>query len=217
MKKDYRTDDLNELYNLLLKNNTFYFNKLDNGLYPAADLEEKNSYTNYDKVWVRDNIFVAYTHYINGKKEEAIQTVRALGSFFYKHKHRFETIIKGTSDFNNPMNRPHIRFNGADLSEAPENWAHAENDALGYYFWFLNKLANENEITFTEEEKKLFTLFILYFKKIEFWQDEDSGHWEETRKTEASSIGPVTRALVEALSFLEKNPSFNFFFLRVAG
>ena len=210
IKEEYQPNDIKTLFNLLQKNNTFYFNKLDNSLYPAADLGEKNIYTNYDKVWVRDNIFIAYAHYINGKKEQAIQTVRTLGRFFYKHKHRFENIINGTLDYNNPMNRPHIRFNGADLSESTETWAHAENDALGYYFWFLNKLINENEITFTEEENVLFALFIFYFKKIKFWQDEDSGHWEETRKIEASSIGPVTKALIEALSFLEKNPSFEF-------
>ncbi len=212
IREEYHPDDLNSIFNLLQENNTFFFNKLENGLYPAADLGDKNIYTNYDKVWVRDNIFIAYTHYINGKKQEAIQTVRSLGKFFYKHKHRFEDIINNTSDFNNPMNRPHIRFNGSDLSESPENWAHAENDALGYYFWFLNQLANNKEVTFTDEETELFSLFILYFKKIEFWQDEDSGHWEETRKIEASSIGPVTRSLVEALEFLRQNPLINFSF-----
>jgi phosphorylase kinase alpha/beta subunit len=212
IKDRYNSSELKHLFNLLKSNKTFYFRNLRNGLFPAADLSSDNSYTNYDKVWVRDNIFVAYTHYLNGMENEAIQTVRSLSAFFYKYKHRFEDIINGKTDFNIPMNRPHIRFNGADLSESPEIWAHAENDALGYYFWFLTKLANEKKLTFTEEEKHLFSLYILFFQKIEFWKDEDSGHWEETRKIEASSIGPVTRALVEALTFLEENPHTIFSF-----
>ena len=37
----------------------------------------------------------------------------------------------------------------------------------------------------------------LYFQAIRYWQDEDSGHWEERRKIEASSIGAVVAGLRE--------------------
>jgi phosphorylase kinase alpha/beta subunit len=40
-------------------------------------------------------------------------------------------------------------------------------------------------------------LFAPYFNKISFWQDEDSGHWEEERKISASSIGTVIAGLHE--------------------
>lgn len=212
IKDKYRPEDLRELFELLNKNNTFYFKKLTNGLFPAADLGDQNSYTNYHKVWVRDNFYIAYSHYVNGKEEECIQVVRSLGNFFYKYKHRFENVINGTADYTNPMNRPNIRFNGDDLSESTENWAHAQNDALGYYFWLLIKLANEKKIELSNEEQYLFVLFILYFQKLEFWKDEDSGHWEETRKIEASSIGPVTAALIKALTYLKDNASVDFAF-----
>lgn len=95
------------------------------------------------------------------------------------------------------MNRPHIRFNGNNLSEINEKWAHAQNDALGYFLWFFCKLANAKEIIPTESQKQLLALFALYFDKIQYWQDEDNGHWEEAKKIEASSIGVVIVALTE--------------------
>jgi phosphorylase kinase alpha/beta subunit len=39
--------------------------------------------------------------------------------------------------------------------------------------------------------------FPAYFEAIAYWEDADSGHWEEARKVESSSIGPVVAALSE--------------------
>jgi phosphorylase kinase alpha/beta subunit len=38
-------------------------------------------------------------------------------------------------------------------------------------------------------------LFPPYLQAIEYWQDEDNGHWEEAAKVEASSVGVVVAAL----------------------
>lgn len=39
------------------------------------------------------------------------------------------------------------------------------------------------------------TRLVRYLKAIHFWQDEDSGHWEEQRKVSASSLGTVVAGL----------------------
>ena len=54
-------------------------------------------------------------------------------------------------------------------------------------------------------ERKLLSLFARYFEKIRYWQDEDSGHWEEARKIEASSIGVVVGALEEFQALARAN------------
>ena len=41
----------------------------------------------------------------------------------------------------------------------------------------------------------MLTRLVRYFAAIRFWQDEDSGHWEEQRKVSASSIGTVVAGL----------------------
>ena len=52
---------------------------------------------------------------------------------------------------------------------------------------------------------ELLALFALYFERIRYWEDEDSGHWEERRKVEASSIGTVVAGLRALRELLAKN------------
>jgi phosphorylase kinase alpha/beta subunit len=103
------------------------------------------------------------------------------------------------------MNRPHIRFDGKTLEEVKEKWAHAQNDALGYFLWLFSKLVNEKQLRPTQDQLDALALFPLYFQAIRFWEDEDSGHWEEVRKVSASSIGVVIAGL-EELRKLISNP-----------
>jgi phosphorylase kinase alpha/beta subunit len=197
---------LKDILDLLIKKDSFLFPSLKNGLFPAANLQVESKYTGYSNVWIRDNIYIDCAHYLNGKTDIAIKNINAFTEYFIRHKWRFEKIIAGELDFNDPMNRPHIRFNGDDLSEIKQKWAHAENDALGYFLWFFCKLYNEHAIAeLNAAQTELLALFALYFDKIAYWQDEDSGHWEEVRKIEASSIGVVVAALGELNKIIIEN------------
>ena len=212
IKDSYEPGDIQNIFELLDRNGTFTFPVLSNGLFPAANLEASSLYTGYSNVWVRDNIYVAYAHYLNGETETTLRNVKILVKYFLKHNWRFEEIIAGELDYNEPMNRPHIRFNGEDLSEIPQKWAHAENDALGYFLWLFCKIHREIGTTITDEERELSALFALYFEAIRYWEDEDSGHWEEMRKIEASSIGVVVGGLTELQRLLkrERSDGFNY-------
>ena len=193
----YSIHQCNEIYNLLIKRGTFDFHKLRNGLFPAANLRADAEYTGYSYVWVRDNIYVAFAHQLEGRTSVAVENVKTLAKYFLKHKFRFETIIDGTADFHDPMNRPHVRFDGENLIETSQKWAHAQNDALGYFMWLFCLLHNCGVCPFSLEEKELLVLFTNYYLTICYWQDEDSGHWEEARKVESSSIGVVMHGLQE--------------------
>lgn len=134
----------------------------------------------------------------------------ALRHYFFKHRARFSSIIEGKADKNDPMQRPHVRFNGETLDEIDQKWPHAQNDALGYALWMVFRLANENRYTLSPLDYKLYSLFPPYFEAIEYWHDQDSGHWEEARKVESSSIGVVVAALSEMKQFMKKNQSARF-------
>jgi phosphorylase kinase alpha/beta subunit len=56
-------------------------------------------------------------------------------------------------------------------------------------------LAREKLLKPQPDDLKTLALFPLYFQAICYWKDEDSGHWEEDGKIEASSIGPVIAGL----------------------
>ena len=49
--------------------------------------------------------------------------------------------------------------------------------------------------------------FPQYFDAIRFWQDEDSGHWEEIRKLSASSIGTVVAGLRALVRLADRQPA----------
>lgn len=207
IRSHYSPVDIKNILVRLLEKEALTFPRLENGLFPAAELDEETEYTGYSNVWVRDNIHVAHAHYVWGKTDIAVQNAQTLMAYFTKHRSRFEKIIDQPPLAKNVMNRPHVRFNGNTLEENPENWPHAQNDALGYFLWFYCLLVREGWISLTESDVKTLALFPLYFRAIAFWQDEDSGHWEETRKIEASSIGTVVAGL-KALRQLNLNANF---------
>jgi Glycosyl hydrolases family 15 len=207
VKDRYELRDLQNISLLLIEKEVFKFPALDNGLFPAAIVAASTEYTGYSAVWVRDNIYVAYSHYILGEIDIALKAVNCLMKYFQKHRIRFENIINSNTDPKNVMERPHIRFNGENLDEINQSWEHAQNDALGYFLWFYCKLISDKVLHPSQQDVETLALFPLYFDAVSYWQDEDSGHWEETRKIEASSIGAVVASL-KTLKQLSMESSF---------
>ena len=196
LRDTYSAQQLQDLRTLLTEQGTFDFPVFEHGLFPAAPPGQPGGATSpYRFAWLRDNVYVAYSHYVNGRVDGAVKNVRNLAAYFIKHQRRFTDIIAGTSDPADPMSRPHVRFEAARLEEVPQKWAHAQNDALGYFLWLLCRLSNDGALTLDQAHRRLIELFVRYFRTIRFWEDEDSGHWEEARKISASSIGVVTAAL----------------------
>jgi hypothetical protein len=195
VKDSYALKDIQNISVLLREKGVFQFPALDNGLFPAAIVATSTEYTGYSAVWIRDNIYVAYAHYLIGAVDVVLKTMSCLMQYFRKHRIRFEKIINHDVDPHNVMERPHIRFNGENLSEINQPWEHAQNDALAYFLWFYCQLIRDEVLYPTQEDIEILALFPLYFKAITYWQDEDSGHWEEGRKVEASSIGVVVASL----------------------
>lgn len=206
IKSRYSLTDIQNLSTFLRDRGTFEFPILATGLFPAAVLTDETEYTGYASVWVRDNVKIAHAHYVIGKVEIARTTMRSLMSYFQKHQWRFIQIVEGEANPDDVMNRPHVRFDGNSLEEIDEKWAHAQNDALGYFLCFYCELARVGIIQPQAEELKVLALFPLYFQAIRYWEDEDSGHWEEVRKIEASSIGTVVAGL-QSLDRLLQNES----------
>jgi phosphorylase kinase alpha/beta subunit len=208
---DYMAADLSVLRGFLEQKGVFIFQSFPNGLFPAA-AALSGDVSGYQYVWVRDNVHIAHAHYVCGDKATAGRTLSTLMRYFQKYANRFEDIIgdKTKTVATDPMNRPHIRFDGGKLEEISQPWAHAQNDALGYFLWCYCKLAREGIVNHNENELECLAKFPLYFQAIEYWQDWDSGHWEETRKVSASSIGTVVAGLREFEILLEQKQLWSY-------
>ena len=204
IREHYTRADLDRLEKFLTERGVLKFRPLKSGLYPAVQTESTAS--GYQNVWVRDNVFVAYAHAANGRADVAVTIVRALTTYFSKYLFRFDDIISGAVDASDPMQRVHVRFAGDTLEELQQKWSHAQNDALGYFVWLLCTLASARVLAVSADDLALMERFLGYFRAIRFWRDEDSGHWEERRKVEASSIGVVTGGLNALQTMLRGMP-----------
>jgi GH15 family glucan-1,4-alpha-glucosidase len=127
-------------------------------------------------------------------------------------KNRFKSMLADPTQkdkVGETMPRPHVRFDGDKLEEIlTEWWDHAQNDALGYFVWLYAEIvlfplrqSSRSEVLIKPKEwethLETLGLFLRYFEAIEYWKDKDSGHWEETRKVSASSIGAVVAGLIK--------------------
>ncbi len=175
---------------------TFRFPTLASGLFSASASEADDfGMTGYRHAWVRDSVQIAHALWRTDQPGMAVRAVEALMSFFQKYRHRFTDIIDGRADAHDPQQRPHIRFDGDHLTEVDEKWAHAQNDALGAFLWIYLRMISEGVLRPSPAQWDILADFPAYFRSVKYWEDEDSGHWEETRKIAASSIGIVVAAL----------------------
>lgn len=196
LKDHYRADDVRAITRHLIEHGTFQFPTLSSGLFSAALTHSEDlEYTGYQNVWVRDNIYIAHHFHVLGEHDRAVRAVSAITRFLHTQRGKLRDIIVGKADPQNVMLRPHIRFDGEKLAEVSERWAHAQNDAIGYWLWLASQLARAGHWQPTGDDIKLLANFVEYLAAIRFWEDEDSGHWEEARKVEASSIGAATAGL----------------------
>lgn len=194
LSDDSTADEVKRLLSFLEEQGTFRFPTLSNGLFSAAAGESEEFHlTGYRNVWVRDNVHIAHAHAQWGEVDKAVKCTKSLMTYFVKYRQRLTEINAGRLDPDEPMNRPHIRFDGDYLLELDEKWSHAQNDAMGGFLWLAGKLAEQ--CRWTNQEQSVLDQVAAFLGTVRYWEDEDSGHWEEVRKIAASSIGIVMAAL----------------------
>jgi Glycosyl hydrolases family 15 len=185
-----------ECLQFLTNQGTFQFPSLATGLFSASASQAADfALTGYRNVWLRDTVHIAHGHWRWGETAVAVRAVKSLLEFYHLHAHRFDAWISGTADPNDVMQRPHIRFNGDLLAENSQKWSHAQNDALGGFLWLASQMAAVGDLQLSPNDWQVLQRVVGFLEAVRYWQDADSGHWEETRKVEASSIGVATAGL----------------------
>jgi GH15 family glucan-1,4-alpha-glucosidase len=175
----------------------------EHGICAASAGQGEEAASGYQNAWLRDNAMVAFSRFACGDSEFAFKTARGLTTFLKTQTEKMERIISKPKRKEEVQERPHIRFNAETLEESQEEWAHAQNDALGEAVWLRFLLANSGaEFALGAEEGELYGLMAAYFDAIQYWKDPDSGVWEEARKVNSSSIGAVMAGLREMEAYL---------------
>ncbi len=196
LRHRYTADDVARLAAFLRAEGTFRFEALPSGLYPAAQVDVDDP-SGYAAVWIRDNVHVAHALLVDGDADAARRTIDGLTTFLFGQRRRFAALLARELDPREPMNRPHIRFDGRSMNEIDVRWAHAQNDALGYYLWMSARMIDVGASEPTPRLCEVLAAVALFLELVDFPRDEDSGHWEETRKRGMSSVGAATAGLAE--------------------
>jgi len=99
-----------------------------------------------------------------------------------------------------------VRFDESFPAEETDLWSDKQNSALGYFMWLRCRLCCEGKMPMTGNHLRLLGLMFDYLGAIEYWSDEDTGHWQENEEAlKASSLGAVLAAIKEFRSVLKKN------------
>jgi Glycosyl hydrolases family 15 len=206
IRDEYDSDSLGRVRRWLELHGTHEIRPTAHGLFSASSSQASDSFTGYQNVWIRDCVMIANSFRVRGDTQIAIECARGLTEYFNLHKSRFRDIIEDRTKTlkEDVQRRPHIRFSSNALEELPEKWPHAQNDALGYALWLRVTLANSGDFPFDKVDWAVYGDFPAYFEAIQYWEDRDSGAWEEGRKINNSSIGAVVAGLAELRKYLAR-------------
>lgn len=164
--------------------------------------------TNYDAIWVRDNVWVYFSLLADpARRDDAKKLLLALWDYYATEAQieRFENVIADPGLKTDQMAMPHIRFDGkspelGDVLEdgKPQVWNHRQIDAHGLFFTALGEAVGKglvNKEDLTDRRGRVLSLYPIFLDKIEFWNYEDAGAWEELPRKNSSSIGLAARSL----------------------
>jgi GH15 family glucan-1,4-alpha-glucosidase len=163
--------------------------ELDNGLFLAAPSGD------YQRVWIRDNVYVAEGFEALGDWTTARRIYWGLLNILHRHSWKIDWAL-----WQRPQNgfeyiHPRYDLNGVEI---PDPWGFKQNDAIGILLYKVGHLEKKGVgILRSHADQHLLQKLVWYLHKIEYWQDADSGIWEENEETHASSIAACLRGLEE--------------------
>lgn len=171
------------------------------GLYTASLGEH---YTNY--VWIRDVYYQTKVN-LNNNSEAYIQTYRSLLDYYkglnYKYENKVDNLIKRPFPLDN-IRFIHPRFY-PNLNEITGNWGNLQIDTFGYFFLGIAEGMRKGlEIIRDDSDIDIINKLVKVLYKIQYWNIQDNGIWEEKEELHASSIGAVVSGLkaLEEVEFI---------------
>lgn len=150
--------------------------------------------TGYDKAWLRDNFYMSLAFERVGDWETARGIWRAILDVLLKHEYKIDWAAKEKPHAS--WQYIHARYHPETFEEFWEEWGNKQNDAVGAVLFKLADLETRGHgILATEDDKRIVQKLVDYLNTVQYWNDPDSGMWEEGEELHASSIGACVAAL----------------------
>ena len=173
IKQPLTVERLDKIRGILAPHLRIELNK--RGFAPAATrAEEGEDETNYDAIWVRDNVWVYYALLNDpARTSDARKLLLALWDYYATEPQieRFQGVINNPELAEDAMSMPHIRFDGsspnlADVYEngKPQVWNHRQIDAHGLFYTALGEAFEKGLLPATEMTPERARVLALYPK-----------------------------------------------------
>jgi GH15 family glucan-1,4-alpha-glucosidase len=162
------------------------------GLFAAS---KKDASTGYNKSWLRDNFYECLAFEVLDDWETVKKTYRALLDIFLKHEYKIDYAIMRKPKFRHEY--IHARFHPETFDEFWEEWGNKQNDSIGAILYKIGELEHHKKVRIleTEDDVRIVNKLVKYLASIHYWEDEDSGMWEEDEEIHASSVGACVAGL----------------------
>ncbi len=151
--------------------------------------------TGYDKSWLRDNFYECIAFEVVGDWKTVEKTYNALLTIFLKHEHKIDWAIKKKPE--HTFQFIHARFHPETFDEFWEEWGNKQNDAVGAILYRIGELEHNRKgsVIRNDAHRRIVNKLVLYLESIRYWEDDDSGMWEEDQELHASSVGACIAGL----------------------
>lgn len=124
------------------------------------------------------------------------KTYDALLNIFIKHEDKIDEAIKAKPT--DKQHYIHARYHPESFDEFWEEWGNKQNDAVGAILYMIGELevAHHQHILNTQDKKRIVQKLVDYLGSLRYWEDVDSGVWEENEEVHASSVGACLAGLI---------------------
>lgn len=158
--------------------------------------------TGYDKAWLRDNFYECLAFVAVGRWDIVHRTYDALLNIFLKYEWKIDHAIESKPDAKHKY--IHARFHPETFDEFWEEWGNKQNDAVGAILYMIGELevTHKQNTLYDDNRKRIVQKLIDYLGSLRYWEDVDSGVWEENEEVHASSVGACL-AGIKSISRLE--------------
>jgi phosphorylase kinase alpha/beta subunit len=161
------------------------------GLFVAA-LDKRTHYSRQS--WIRDCIYATLGFEATQNYREVVRAYQALLDVFKKHEYKIDWAI-----VDKPVHKwqyIHARFCPETFNEFEEDWGNKQNDSIGAFLFKVGDLESKGiKVIRNSDDLRILQKLVYYLNSIQYWQDPDSGMWEENEEIHASSVGACVAGL----------------------
>jgi phosphorylase kinase alpha/beta subunit len=172
------------------------------GLFAASS---KAVSTGYDKSWLRDNFYECIAFEVLNDWDTVEKTYSAILNIMLKHEYKIDAAIARKPQYRHEY--IHARFHPENFDEFWEDWGNKQNDSIGAILFRIGELEHHHKRKIIEDENhlRIINKLVKYLESIKYWEDDDSGMWEENEEVHASSVG----ACVAGLKSIKRIPGIH--------